>query len=245
MSTKRESKYVIDAGNTRLKIAHFQLDKIQSIQFFNYSNLDLIKLYLSSINSQKSLFCSVLNDKMNDILIKTLQPNVILNSSTPLPIEIKYQTPISLGADRRANAVAIQQLNKSKSASLCIDIGTCVKFDFVDETGAYVGGSISPGIGLRFKSMNDYTGKLPLIKKYDFPQLIGQNTEDSLKSGVIQGMNHEINAMISSYEERFQGLTTFMTGGDAKRFDIHAKFDIFAVENLTLQGLNIILEYNA
>lgn len=245
MASKKESKFIIDAGNTRLKIAHFQGDSIQSIQFFDYSNLAFLKSNLFLLSSKKTILSSVLSDELNEIIVNSLNPTLFLTTKTAIPIKSKYHTPETLGTDRKANAVAIHTLNKKKTATLAIDIGTCIKFDVVNSDGEYLGGSISPGIRLRFKSMNDYTGKLPLISDYSKCNLVGRNTEESLKSGVINGITHEINAMISSYEERFGGLTTFMTGGDAKVFDIHSKFDIFAVENLTLIGLNIILEYNA
>ena len=108
-----------------------------------------------------------------------------------------------------------------------------------------MGGSIAPGIDLRYKSLNDYTGKLPLISNKLNTQLVGNDTKSSIHSGVINGINAEINGLIEMYSEQFSGLTFFMTGGDARYFDIDSKNDIFADENLTLIGLYEIYQQNA
>ena len=109
----------------------------------------------------------------------------------------------------------------------------------------YLGGSISPGIDLRYKSLNDYTGNLPLLSNKSTTKLVGEDTNMSIQSGVINGINAEINGFMSSYAEQFDDLTFFVTGGDASFFELHSKNDIFANENLTLLGLFEIYRHNA
>jgi len=161
-----------------------------------------------------------------------------------LPIDLNYLTPDTLGMDRICNAAAIVGLNQYKN-SLSIDIGTCVKFDFVSAKGVYQGGSISPGIQLRYKALNDYTDNLPLLKYNGQIALIGKNTHESIHSGVINGISGEINNLMQRYTEEYEDLTFFMTGGDAKYFDFHRKNNIFVDENLTLKGLFYIYLLNA
>ena len=108
-----------------------------------------------------------------------------------------------------------------------------------------MGGTISPGIDLRFRSLSEFTGKLPRLSNKSGLNLVGINTETSIRSGVMNGMGAEIQGIVSAYESQFESLTFFVTGGDASYFDIHSKNDIFADENLTLKGLIEIYLYNA
>ena len=123
------------------------------------------------------------------------------------------------------------------SSALVIDIGTCIKFDVIDQNKCYLGGSISPGIKLRYKSLHDYTGLLPLLNDDSNAPIIGDSTESCMHSGVMQGIQGEINHFVSYYVARYQDLTIFVTGGDAHCFDIDSKNNIFVEQNLTLYGL--------
>ena len=93
--------------------------------------------------------------------------------------------------------------------------------------------------------MNEFTGQLPLLDFTSRIGVIGDSTEKSMWSGVMNGVKAEIEGMIRIYSEMYKGLTTFMTGGDAHLFDIEDKNHIFVNENLTLRGLNIIRQHNA
>jgi type III pantothenate kinase len=236
--------FVVDAGNSRVKIARFQNDEFIDVQIFDDSQDFLLKLELEKINSHFSILSSVVSEKRKDWLVKTLNPTVVLSSDTSLPISLdQYKTPNTLGADRIANAVAGYSLSKQQN-TLVIDIGTCVKFDFVDKEGLYQGGSISPGMLMRFKAMHDYTGQLPLIDEPEETDLIGKSTFESMNTGVMTGMKSEIDGMIGLYSHKYSSLTIFLTGGDHKRFDKGLKNSIFAENNLTLLGLYLILKHN-
>ena len=127
----------------------------------------------------------------------------------------------------------------ANNEALVIDIGTCVKYDFVNKGKIYEGGAISPGIHLRYKSMNQFTSKLPLIEDRLNAPIIGRNTYEALRSGVINGMHREIVGFMDEYLRLFPELTIFLTGGDARYFEFDKKYSIFADENLTLKGLLI------
>jgi type III pantothenate kinase len=150
-----------------------------------------------------------------------------------------YETPGTLGVDRLANAIACHQL--SEGSALAIDLGTCIKYDFVDSEGTYQGGAISPGIELRYQAMHQFTGKLPLVIDRQIPSYIGKNTMDAMRSGVMNGILEEIKGFIERYRAEYPDLTIFLTGGDHQYFDIGLKNGIFADENLTLKGLQIVL----
>jgi type III pantothenate kinase len=133
---------------------------------------------------------------------------------------------------------------KSPSNRVVIDLGTCLKFDFLNKKNEYLGGSISPGLQMRYQALHHFTGKLPQLEAYK-AGFIGASTKDSIHAGVIEGMQGEINHFISRYETDFKDLTFFVTGGDLKYFEFHPKSNIFAVENLTLWGLFYLYQMNA
>ncbi len=202
MDQQTTSFYVLDAGNTRVKIAEFQSDALVNVHVFEVSQKEELLAYLSKIKSDNSLL---------------------------------YRTKETLGVDRIANAVAGHHYANGKPA-LIIDAGTCLKFDFVDADGNYLGGSIAPGVRLRFKAMNDYTANLPLIVDYSSTPLIGDATKTSLSSGVINGITAEINGFIEEYKQQFPQLTIL--------FDKALKSSIFVDRNFTLKGLFLILKHN-
>ena len=244
MSSQTTSFFVLDAGNTRIKIAEFQHDELVGVRVFDYTKEDELIAYLVTIKNSFSLLSGVVKEDFLTRLADVWSPTVRLNPSTPLPISLEnYQTENTLGVDRIANAVAGHHFSNGKN-TLIIDIGTCLKFDFVDEKGNYHGGSIAPGVRLRFKSMNDYTANLPLIEEYTQTALIGDSTKNSLMSGVINGMTAEINGFIERYTQQFPQLTIFLTGGDAILFDNALKSSIFVDQNFTLKGLFLILKHN-
>lgn len=233
---------VIDAGNTRLKLGRFKDGELVEIQFFNAKDPRLMDQYLLERKIEKLFISSVLSDEMNELLFGRYQVTY-LTSETKLPFINQYQTPETLGKDRIANAAYAATLRNSGPAAV-LDMGTCIKWDLIDENGVYLGGSISPGMEMRYKAMHTFTGKLPLLEPKKQRE-IGRTSADSMHAGVYQGIEAEINALIMRYKAEFQGLTIFVTGGDSNYFEFPSKSNIFATENLTLKGLFYIYQLNA
>lgn len=235
---------VIDAGNTSLKICLFTNGNPGEIQRIEYTEHARLEALTDQYKGYHKIMTSVLSKEKTEELAQNLGNCQIVDHKTPLPIQLNYLTPNTLGIDRICNAIAIAEMEKGKKG-VCIDIGTCIKFDMVDENGVYQGGSISPGIHLRYKSLNDYTDNLPLLDLTDATPLNGRSTAECLHSGVINGINAEINELINRYHLEFGDLTFFVTGGDSQYFDIGGKNNIFVDENLTLKGLYQIYRFNA
>ena len=233
---------VIDAGNTLIKVGKFVSDQLLEKVNFTFQELD--KLAEFAKDAQNVALASVRSDADNEQIRSLIPQLILIDDSAKLPFQNNYGTKKTLGVDRACNAAYVSKYCKTE-IGICVDIGTCIKFDVVHKKDGYLGGSISPGINLRYKSLNDYTGKLPLISNKTKLDIVGTNTETSLQSGVINGMSAEINGLMDQYRAQYDSLTFFMTGGDAKYFDIHSKNDIFADENLTLKGLYEILLQNA
>ena len=229
--------YVLDAGNTSVKVGLFEngvLKNVLRVPTSDKSRWNEIKELIP--RNSTLVLCSVASEEFN-VFVHSLSTNLtVINANSPLPIGNAYHSPESLGMDRLCNAVAIHSLKKTSNA-VAIDIGTCMKFDLV-EGDEYIGGSISPGIDLRYKALHDFTAKLPLINSHSQDSFIGKNTVTSMTAGVIQGLDAEIKGMMDKYRSAFgQDLTFFMTGGDVDCFDFEGKNDIFADPNLTLKGV--------
>lgn len=235
--------FIIDQGNTFTKLALFENDKLIASEVVKDFSEEKINSFLSIFSVKNGIISSVGNEFDNRLLKKyKLTP---LSHLTPIPLQIKYKTPETLGVDRIAAAVGARK-NVNKGDLLIIDIGTCITFDFVNSNNDYLGGSIAPGFEMRFKALHQFTGKLPLINFNKVKlNLIGNSTETSIISGVYNGMKAEIEGVIQRYLTQYETLNIVVTGGDRNLFDLAPKNRIFANEFLVLEGLNEILKYNA
>ena len=167
-----------------------------------------------------------------------------MDDHTPLPIKNLYKTPQTLGKDRLAAAVA-GHMRFSTDPVLVVNAGSCITFDVINEKGEYLGGSISPGIQMRFRALHTFTGKLPLITGKNLVALTGTTTGDSILSGVINGSLSEVEGIIAQYLQKYKNLHVILSGGDMKYFDTRLKIKTFAIPNIVTEGLYQILELNA
>ena len=145
--------------------------------------------------------------------------------------------------DRIASACGAFQLFPREN-TLSIDAGTCITYEFTDADGNYRGGGISPGLNMRFKAVHTFTAKLPLISAKQNAPLVGNTTETSIQSGVINGLIAEIDGIIDRYQREFGAVRVILCGGDTRFFENQLKASIFASPELVLIGLNSILNYN-
>ena len=140
-----------------------------------------------------------------------------------------------------ATGAVLQFPNKNR---LVIDAGTCITYDFIDENDNYLGGAISPGIRLRYESLHQQTAKLPLLTKKQPENLIGNSTNESIHSGVINGTALEIDGFIELYKVKYAQFIIILTGGDAEFLAMRLKNTIFANSNFLLESLNQTFQYN-
>jgi type III pantothenate kinase len=235
----------LDIGNTCSKVLVFEKDAVIMRKVYKSLDMKLVREILNKYKPLHSIICSV--TKTPQALIQFLDRNtglIELNSKTKLPIKIAYKTPETLGTDRLAGIVAASKLFPEKNV-LVIDMGTCIKYDFINEGKQYMGGSISPGLHMRLKALHEYTGKLPLVKAEPFEGLIGRTTKGSILTGVQIGILAELEGFISRYKKSHTRLKVILTGGDASGFDEQLKIPIFAAPDLVSIGLNEIINFNA
>jgi len=238
-------RLIIDIGNTFSKIAVFsesELIFLEKTERLTKSYLEKIIELNEDINSTVISAVKDYPEEINDFL-KSKFYTLIIDSETKLPFTNGYKTPGTLGKDRIALAAGGLKRFKGENI-LIIDAGTTITFDFVNSEKIYLGGAISPGVKMRFKALNNFTGKLPLIDETNDVDLIGFDTKTSIQSGVMNGVLKEIDGIIDEYKLRFKNLKVLITGGDHIYFVKKLKNSIFAAPNLVLEGLNKILIFN-
>jgi len=238
---------VIDIGNTLVKLAVF--NKNELIFNKNYDSLTPLEVQeiLNRFNIVHSIISNVRNTANNlENLLSTSTNFYQLNEQILLPFQNLYATPTTLGKDRMALIAAACNLFPQQNV-LVVDMGTCITYDVVTADKKYFGGAISPGLNMRFKALNQFTGNLPLVEitENEKPNLIGDSTINSIKSGVYNGVKTELEGIIASYNKQYENIQVVLTGGNAEMFDLESKNRIFADKFFLLKGLNEILEYNA
>mgnify|MGYP000061868592 CR=1 FL=1 len=236
---------IIDVGNTRVKAAVFENNTLLKVLVFEpESLLNKVDEIIRKNTINAGIISSVGRITENELLqLHQKAPFLVLNSSTKVPFKNLYITPKTLGVDRIALVANAVRKYPEKDV-LIIDAGTCITFDFVNHKKEYLGGAISLGIEMRYKALQNYTSKLPLLEK-DIPKnVIGSSTKESMHSGVINGVLNEINGVINQYKKENSFLTVVLTGGDANFLAKQLKSSIFANPNFVLEGLNTILIYN-
>jgi len=235
----------VDIGNTLAKLAVFKGGKnILGIKVAKENLFKELYLIRNSYPIKNLIIASVSHvDKEELSAINSIFSVFILNEKSRLPFITDYKTKNTLGVDRLALMAAAAKKYPQKNV-LVVDAGTCVTYDFMSSNKHYLGGSISPGLLMRYKALNSQTDKLPLLCPKYPENLIGNSTEQSIHSGVVNGIINEIEGIISQYRAKYPHLTVVLTGGDTNFLAEKLKSVIFANPNFLLEGLNHILNYN-
>jgi type III pantothenate kinase len=233
-----------DFGNTRLKCAVFENRDLKEVLVLDNDASDTIAGLVKKYQPAKSVLSSVIdhNPEMESILAANTKFHK-LDHRSKIPVTTPVGKPQDIGADRLALVVAAVDLYP-RSNNLVVGLGSAITYNFINKNHEFLGGGISPGMEMRFKSLELFTAKLPLvIKDWNFP-LIGYDTRTNILSGVLLGMSKEIDGMIDAYAEKYGNFNVILTGGDTPYFVYHLKNKIFADPNLIYQGLYAISEYN-
>ena len=236
----------IDVGNTKVKAAVFENNTLLSKEIFAPNQFkETIDTILKKYPLIKNMIvASVGKIEKDDFLYFQNKVKVqFISNNDKFPFQNLYTTPNTLGIDRLVLAAGAV-LKYPKQNRLIIDAGTCVTYDFVDENDNYLGGAISPGIRLRYESLHNYTANLPLLNREEPANTIGNATNQSIHSGVINGLTLEIDGFISTYSNNYKNFIIILTGGDSDFLDKRLKNNIFANQNFLLESLNQLFQYN-
>jgi type III pantothenate kinase len=233
-----------DFGNTRLKCAVFNnRDFIQEI-VLDEASTPRVEALIEEFKPEKTILSSVINhpETLEDLLKKNSRFHK-LSYTSKLPLTTPVGKPETIGADRLAIMAAAVDLYPHQH-SLSISLGTCITYNYVNRANEFLGGSISPGMQMRFRAMHEQTALLPLIKASHEFSLVGYDTKTNLLSGVILGMACEIDGIIKAYQEKYENLQVLLTGGDQAFFTPLLKSTIYSDPYLLYRGLYAISEQN-
>lgn len=234
----------LDFGNTRMKFGVFINGHYAEEGIIENGSATEMEAIAEKYKPEKSILSSVINHpvEVEEILGKRSLFHK-LSIESKLPITSPVGKPQTIGADRLSMAVAAITIYPSEN-NLIIGLGSCITYNFVNKYHQFIGGSISPGLEMRFKALNHYTAKLPKVQAdWNFP-LLGYDTKTNIQSGVINGMAQEIDGVIALYKEKFNKFNVHLTGGDTPFFGSLLKNKIFADPHLIYKGLYAISEYN-
>ena len=235
----------IDIGNTRIKSAVFESNTLLETSFFLNENFKIAIENILNKYDKIAILVVASVGKLEKDAFKSFSNRVkvhFVSRNNDFPFQNNYATPETLGIDRMILATgAVLQFPKLNR--LVIDVGTCVTYDFIDENDIYQGGAISPGIRLRYESMHNYTAKLPLLELEEPENVIGKSTNQSLHSGVINGLTFEIDGYIEALKSRNENFIIILTGGDTNFLAKRLKNTIFANSNFLLESLNNFYQY--
>jgi type III pantothenate kinase len=233
-----------DFGNTRMKCAVFTDGNFIEEQVLTDDSDATIKTLLDRYHPEKTILSSVIDHNPGlETLLQHRTKFHRLGHQSRLPVTTPVGKPETIGADRLALVVAAVTLFPGKN-NLVIGLGSAITYNYVNKYREFIGGGISPGMEMRFKSLQAFTARLPLVRAdWNFP-LAGYDTRTNILSGVILGMAKEVDGMIEAYEEKYDNFNVLLSGGDGVFFTRHLKKKIFADPYLIYKGLYAISEFN-
>lgn len=238
---------IFDIGNSSTKVAIFSGDeKIISLRarHFTWQKIvDIFSPYQGKIDNAIISTVRSVPEFIIDLATHGV-PNVhVLSHQSKVPFRNEYDTPETLGTDRIA-ALAGAVTKFPGENILIIDAGSAITYDYLSGD-TFRGGNISPGLSMRFKALHRFTGKLPLgstTEKYSSP---GRNTLEAISGGVIDGVIFELNTYMRAFMDLKPEGKIILTGGDSGYLKDRIGYQVVYIPDIVIDGLNIILNYNA
>ena len=233
---------VIDVGNTRTKYAFFDEErfveaKYQIVDLF----ADIEKWKEAGEEIHLFLAGSGTMDQATQVRLKESVDSFFgVSQLKEYPIKIGYTNPEQLGIDRIANCVGATSLFPGRNL-LVIDSGTCITYNYVSFDGVFLGGNISPGVELRFRSLNQHTEKLPYVAPSENYGGIGKTTEEAIRNGVMDGVLFEVEQTIQCFIAEYPDYQIVITGGNSCYLKEKLKSKAQYCDTLGFIGLNRML----
>ncbi|MBB4603358.1 type III pantothenate kinase [Hymenobacter luteus] len=239
----------LDIGNTAVKYGCFEADVL--VESATGQTPEQVRAAVARLRPEHGVVASVAEPAAAWATeLRPQIPGQVLEfapATTPLPIANAYATPHTLGADRLAAAVGAAWLLPGRNVVI-VDAGTAIKCDLVEGGHTFRGGSIAPGLAMRFQALHTFTGRLPLVSHLPNVEasvpLTGTDTESAIRSGVVNGAVAEVRGLLADYEAQYPGLAVVLAGGDAAFFRARLKGPIFVIPELVLIGLHRILVHH-
>lgn len=237
---------VIDIGNTRTKISVFNGPELLKHLVADFPDPEVVRQLMQEFPESDKAIISSTKDypaAIANSLKEGMKLFIEFSHLTPVPVKVLYQTPETLGRDRLAAVTGASLIFPGENI-LVIDAGSAITYDFLNCSGEYTGGNISPGLEMRFKALNQFTGRLPLVHPDEYAEIWGTDTLSAIRAGVQNGILFEMEGYIGHFKKIYKKMQVIFTGGNANFFERKLKNSFFVDSNLVSKGLNRILEYN-
>lgn len=249
----------VDIGNTNIVLGGFAGDELLFVARVATDTTKTEDEYASKIRSVLSIH-DVDKSKIKGAIISSVVPPlnpvisraisfvyevepIMVGPGIKTGINIHCDNPSSVGADLICACVAAHHFYGSPS--LIVDMGTATKIMVMDKNGVFIGVSIIPGVNIALKALASGTAQLPQISLEAPKSVIGKNTVDCMKSGIVFGNASLIDGMIDRFcEEMGESLPVYGTGGLSSTILCHCKHDITLDPDMILKGLNILYKKN-
>lgn len=251
--------YTIDIGNTNITIGIYDAEErvaswriatnhdrmpdeygIQMLDFLRHAGYSTDDIHGVALASVVPPLTSAISQACQRYLCK--EPFVV-DAGIKTGVRILYDDPRSVGADRIVDAAAVQKLYGGPAC--VVDFGTATTFDAISEEGDYLGGAISPGIGIAAKALFQQTAKLPRVDLKRPPSVIGRNTVHAMQSGLLYGYVGLVEGMVARFRKELgKEMKVIGTGGLAALIAAETDAIDILAPWLTLDGLRILYDLN-
>ena len=239
---------VVDVGNTRIKWGRCKTERVEEVAFLPPEpdawarQLEQWQLppaapwVVSGVHPGR---CALLADWLRQRGMAV----TLLNQPQDLPLTVRLELPERAGIDRLLNAVAVNTRRKPGVPAVIVDAGSAVTVDWLDETGAFCGGAILPGLRLMARALHDYTALLPRIQLHEAPPpRPGTSTTAALEVGVFWSVAATIRTLASEFAQGWPDLPQaelYLAGGDGPL--LHAAVGLEAIlwPEITLEGVRV------
>ncbi len=249
----------VDIGNTNITLGGFSDDRLTFVARISTDPTKTSDEYASKLLHTLALY-DISRDSVDGAIISSVVPplNSVMKAAVKFVygvdallvgpgiktgINIHCDNPASVGSDLICACVAARQLYSYPS--IIVDMGTATKMMVLDKRGAFIGVSIIPGVLMGLKALSEGTAQLPQVSLEVPSSVIGKNTADCMKSGVIFGNAALVDGMIDRIcDEMGEPLSVYATGGLAPFIKDHCRHEITLDEHMVLKGLSIIYKKN-
>ena len=250
----------IDIGNTTTSFGVFEKGKLRkqfSIATQPWRTPHEVTLQLKALaktrrldlaRAQQILVCSVV-PRMSSALIQSLRslatvPIRVVGKDVKVPLKNRYTYPKQVGQDRLVGAYAAWRTYKRDC--IVADFGTAITIDLVTKAGEYLGGIIAPGLDISLEALAMRTALLPKVELRKPPELLGRDTANSIRSGILYGCVALCDGLVTQLKRRYAPhATVIATGGAGALVATYAKTIDHLRPHLVLEGLSQLIYFKS